>query len=66
MTLAEIIICRIYLNDLDETHSCNEYKLLMRLLDQEKKKAEDELKKECERPSEGAFLERLKNKGMTI
>ena len=38
MTLTEIIICRIYLNDLDETHSCNEYKLLMRLLDQEEKK----------------------------
>ena len=35
MTEEEIIICRMYLKDLDKYHSCNEYLLLMRLLDEE-------------------------------
>ncbi len=32
MTQAEKIICNIYLDDLDKTHTCNEYKLLKELL----------------------------------
>lgn len=35
MTREEKIICKAYLNDLDITHDCNEYKLLMELLDRE-------------------------------
>lgn len=35
MTREEKIICKAYLNDLDRTHDCNEYKLLMALLDRE-------------------------------
>ena len=35
MTREEKIICKIYLEDLDEYHTCNEYKLLMGLLEQE-------------------------------
>jgi hypothetical protein len=35
MTREEKIICKTYLNDLDRTHDCNEYKLLMALLDRE-------------------------------
>ena len=35
MTEEEKIICKQFLNDADKTHSCNEYKLLMALLDQE-------------------------------
>lgn len=35
MTREEVIICKSYLNDLDRTHDCNEYKLLMALLDRE-------------------------------
>ena len=33
MTNEEKIICKMYLNDLDKTHSCNEYKLLMEMLE---------------------------------
>ncbi len=35
MTKEEITICKMYLNDLDRTHDCNEYKLLMQLLEQQ-------------------------------
>lgn len=35
MTREEAIICKIYLEDLDEFHTCNEYKLLIGLLDRE-------------------------------
>ena len=35
MTREEKIICKHFLNDADKTHSCNEYKLLMALLEQE-------------------------------
>ncbi len=35
MTEEEKIICKQFLNDADKTHSCNEYKLLMQLLEQE-------------------------------
>jgi hypothetical protein len=35
MTKEEKIICKNFLNDADKTHSCNEYKLLMALLEQE-------------------------------
>ena len=35
MTREEKIICKEFLNDADNTHSCNEYKLLMGLLEQE-------------------------------
>lgn len=35
MTEEEKIICKEFLNNADNTHSCNEYKLLMGLLEQE-------------------------------
>lgn len=35
MTKEEKMICKDFLNDADKTHSCNEYKLLMALLEQE-------------------------------
>lgn len=35
MTEEQKIICKEFLNDADTTHSCNEYKLLMALLEQE-------------------------------
>lgn len=35
MNREEIAICKIYLDDLDKTRDCNEYKLLMDLLDKE-------------------------------
>lgn len=35
MTREEATICKIYLDDLDRTHDCNEYKLLMQLLDRD-------------------------------
>ena len=35
MTKEEITICKMYLDDLDKTHDCNEYKLLMGLLEQQ-------------------------------
>ncbi len=35
MTEEEKIICKSFLHDADNTHSCNEYKLLMELLEQE-------------------------------
>ena len=35
MTKEEITICKMYLEDLDKHHDCNEYKLLMGLLEQE-------------------------------
>lgn len=34
MTKEEKTICKMYLDDLDSTHDCNEYKLLMGLLEQ--------------------------------
>ena len=39
MTEAEKVICRLYLEDTDKNHTCNEYKLLMGLLD--KRSCED-------------------------
>ena len=33
LTREEIIICRLYLEDMDEHKTCNEYKLLRGLLD---------------------------------
>lgn len=33
LTEAEVVICKLYLDDLDKYKSCNEYKLLMGLLD---------------------------------
>lgn len=33
LTDAEKIICKVYLEDLDKMHTCNEYKLLMNLID---------------------------------
>ena len=35
MTREDAIICKVYLKDLDKYHTCNEYKLLMQLLEQE-------------------------------
>lgn len=35
VTREEITICKMYLNDLDKYHNCNEYKLLMQLLEQQ-------------------------------
>lgn len=35
MTKEEMTICKIYLEDIDKTHDCNEYKLLMALLEQQ-------------------------------
>jgi len=35
MTREEITICKMYLNDLSKYHNCNEYKLLMQLLEQQ-------------------------------
>lgn len=35
MTKEELTICKMYLEDLDRTHDCNEYKLLMGLLEQQ-------------------------------
>ncbi len=37
MTEAEKVICKLYLEDLDKHHTCNEYKLLMQMLEQEPK-----------------------------
>ena len=33
MTESEKIICKMYLDDLDKHHRCNEYKLIMQLID---------------------------------
>ena len=33
LTEAEKIICKMYLEDLDKFHTCNEYKILMNLID---------------------------------
>ncbi len=33
LTEAEKIICKMYLDDLDKFHTCNEYKILMNLID---------------------------------
>lgn len=33
LTDAEKVVCKAYLDDLDKLHSCNEYHLLMRLID---------------------------------
>lgn len=55
MTKEEKIICKIYLNDVDKTHSCEEYKLLMALL--EKEPCEDAIKNR----SNGQIIMRLAN-----
>lgn len=62
MTLAEIIICRLYLKDLDESQTSKEYKLMMELLDQEEKKAEDLVKANAA----GSFSERMNLKGIKL
>lgn len=62
MTLAEIIICRLYLKDLDESQSSKEYKLMMELLDQEEKKAEDLVIANAA----GSFSERMNLKGIKL
>ena len=62
MTLAEVIICRLYLKDLDESQSSNEYKLMMELLDQEEKRAEDLVKANAA----GSFSERMNLKGIKL
>jgi hypothetical protein len=43
MTEEEKIICKSFLHDADNTHSCNEYKLLMELLEQEPSITREEL-----------------------
>lgn len=62
MTLAEVIICRLYLKDLDESQTSKEYKLMMELLDQEEKKAEDLVKANAT----GSFSERMNLKGIKL
>ena len=62
MTLAEVIICRLYLKDLDESQTSKEYKLMMELLDQEEKKAEDLAKANAA----GSFSERMNLKGIKL
>lgn len=62
MTLAEVIICKLYLKDLDKGQSSKEYKLLMELLDQEEKRAEDILKVDAP----GSFSERIDRKGIRL
>lgn len=62
MTLAEVIICRLYLKDLDESQTSKEYKLMMELLDQEEKKAEDIVKANAA----GSFSERMNLKGIKL
>ena len=77
MTEEEKIICKQLLNDADETHSCNEYKLLMALLDQESTTKNDlgvdtdKLIADCEkmsfdfelfgRPTKALLLDAVKN-----
>ena len=62
MTLAEVIICRLYLKDLDESQTSKEYKLMMELLDQEEKRAEDLVKANAA----GPFSERMNLKGIKL
>lgn len=62
MTLAEVIICKLYLQDLDKGQSSKEYKLMMELLDQEEKRAEDILKVDAP----GSFSERIDIKGIRL
>lgn len=62
MTLAEVIICRLYLKDLNESQTSKEYKLMMELLDQEEKKAEDIVKANAA----GSFSERMNLKGIKL
>lgn len=62
MTLAEVIICKLYLKDLDESQTSKEYKLMMELLDQEEKKAEDLVKANAA----GSFSERMNLKGIKL
>lgn len=62
MTLAEVIICRLYLKDLDESQTSKEYKLMMELLDQEEKRAEDLVKANAA----GSFSERMNLKGIKL
>ena len=62
MTLAEVIICRLYLKDLDESQSSNEYKLMMELLDREERKAEELMKANAV----GSFSERMNHKGIKL
>lgn len=62
MTLAEVIICRLYLKELDESQTSKEYKLMMELLDQEEKRAEDLVKANAA----GSFSERMNLKGIKL
>lgn len=62
MTLSEVIICRLYLKDLDESQTSKEYKLMMELLDQEEKRAEDLVKANAA----GSFSERMNLKGIKL
>ena len=62
MTLTEINICRLYLKDLDESQSSKEYKLIMELLDQEERKAEEIMKTNAA----GSFSERMNHKGIKL
>lgn len=62
MTLAEVIICRLYLKDMDKSQTSKEYKLMMELLDQEEKKAEDLVKANAA----GSFSERMNPKGIKL
>ena len=57
MTLSEVIICKMYLEDLDQNKSSNEYKLMMGLLEEEEKKAEEKFENTA-----GSFAERLRGK----
>ncbi len=41
MTLEEKIICNFYLDDLDKTHSCNEYKILKELINSQNTEPDD-------------------------
>lgn len=41
LTEEEKVICRLYLEDLDKHHTCNEYKLLMGLIDGEPEREKD-------------------------
>lgn len=66
MTEEEKIICKEFLNDADNTHSCNEYKLLMALLDKEPT-AKNNLAVDCiDRPATlDAIIKRLGIKNET-
>lgn len=42
LTEEEKVICRLYLEDLDKYHTCNEYRILMGLLDNEPERETEE------------------------